>query len=126
MNNSRKIQTNPHTLNMIDPERDLAFRPDVVSNSWFVMGHVQTKEGDKLEFLVHQLQESDPGEPLEIASIFSIVDITNSTYQYEERKHRTNEIEISAEELSVKMPIFEMSERFDQDGTDFVNSVIAC
>ncbi len=37
-----KIQTNPHTLNMIDPERDLAFRPDAASNSWFVIGHVQT------------------------------------------------------------------------------------
>jgi hypothetical protein len=33
-----KIQTNPHTLNMIDPERDLAFRPNAASNSWFVIG----------------------------------------------------------------------------------------
>src|SRR5260370_41982726 len=103
MNNSMKIQTNPHTLNMIDPERDLALRPDATRNSWSVIGHVQTREGQKLNFLVHQLQESAPGEPLKIASIFNIADITNSSYKSEERTHLTDEIEIAADKLSVKL-----------------------
>jgi predicted secreted hydrolase len=103
------IQTNPHTLNLIDPERDLAFRPDADTNSWFVIGHVQTRDGQKLNFLVHQLQESAPGEPLKFASIFNITDITNSLYKCEERTHRAGEIEIAADRLSVKMPTSEIT-----------------
>ena len=56
-----KIQTDPHTLNVIDPERDLAFRPNAASNSWFMIGYCPNQGRQKLNFLVHQLQGVRPG-----------------------------------------------------------------
>ena len=103
------MPTNLHTLNMIDPERDLAFRPNADTNSWFVVGHVHTNEGQKLNFLANQLQESAPGEPLQFASIPNITDITNSIYKCEERTHRGDEIEIAADRLCVNMPSSEIT-----------------
>ncbi len=56
-----KIQTNPHTLNMIDPERDLAFRPNAASNSWFVVGYcpnqgrqIRGADGSQAKFVGHR------------------------------------------------------------------------
>lgn len=69
---------------LFDPVADMAHRPKLFRNSWFLIGYLQTAEGHKFNVLIHQLINSKPDEPLELASILNITDITNKTYRGEE------------------------------------------
>ena len=94
--------TIPH---LIDAQNDLAFKPDVDANSFFVIADVQTQEGQKFNILIHQLQAPAPAEaPQQLLSIFNVFDITNDIYKSDEIIYTQEEIEYETDKLYVKMP----------------------
>jgi predicted secreted hydrolase len=77
---------------LFDPIRSLAHQPDLLRDSWFLIGYVENKQGSRFNVLVHQIINSRPGDPLEIASILNVTDITNKTYRGEELIYGADEV----------------------------------
>ncbi len=84
---------------LLDPASCLRYLPNGVRNSWFFIGYLETKAGHKLNCLVHQIIDSMPGEPLKIASILNITDITNRAYRNEERMYSADEITLDLDRM---------------------------
>jgi predicted secreted hydrolase len=79
---------------LFDPVSCLRYLPGVFRNSWFLIGYLETASGHKLNCLVHQIINSPPGEPVQIASILNITDITERTYRGEEKIHSAGEVSL--------------------------------
>jgi Lipocalin-like domain/CrtC N-terminal lipocalin domain len=84
---------------LFDPVACLAHLPNVIRNSWFLIAHVETAAGHKFNCLVHQIINSAPGEPLRIASILNITDISHRKYRGEERMHANGNVELATDRM---------------------------
>lgn len=84
---------------LFDPISSLRYLPDGMRNSWFFIGYLETKAGHRLNCLVHQIIDSMPGDPIQIASILNITDITNRTYRSEEKMYSAGEITLDPERM---------------------------
>jgi predicted secreted hydrolase len=84
---------------LFDPASCLRYLPNGMRNSWFFIGYLETKAGHRLNCLVHQIIDSMPGEPVKIASILNITDITNRTYRSEEKIYAAGEITLDSERM---------------------------
>lgn len=84
---------------LFDPAACLAYLPQMIQNSWFLIGYLQTKDGRRFNCLVHQIVTSAPGAPATIASILNITDITDQKYRGEERVHTSGEITLSTDRM---------------------------
>ena len=84
---------------LFDPVACLAYLPMVVRNSWFLIGYLETVEGQRFNCLVHQIINSLPGQPVTIASILNITDITNRAYRGEELVHSADEIALATDRM---------------------------
>jgi Lipocalin-like domain/CrtC N-terminal lipocalin domain len=84
---------------LFDPVACLGYLPNVIRNSWFLIGYVETAAGHKFNCLVHQIINSAPGEPIKIASILNITDITHRKYRGEERVHANGRIELATDRM---------------------------
>ena len=84
---------------LFDPAACLRYLPDVLRNSWFMIGYIETKTGHWFNCLVHQIVNSQPGQPVRIGSILNITDITGRSYRGEERVHSSGEIALSTERM---------------------------
>ncbi len=89
---------------LFDPVGSLAFRPDQHSNSWFLSGYLETATGHKFNCLVHQLVRSSPGQPVEIASILNITDLSRLEYRSEERVHSAGEVTLATDRMQIVTP----------------------
>lgn len=89
---------------LFDPVGSLAFRPDQHSNSWFLSGYLETATGHKFNCLVHQLVRSAPGQPVEIASILNITDLSRLEYRSEERVHSAGEVTLATDRMQIVTP----------------------
>lgn len=99
--NSKK----PSIPHLIDAERDLAFKPEVGTNSFFAIADVETNEGRKFNVLVHQLEVPAPAEaPRKFLSIFNVFDIDNGTFKSDEIIHSEDEVKYSTDRMYVEMP----------------------
>jgi Lipocalin-like domain/CrtC N-terminal lipocalin domain len=84
---------------LFDPVACLAYLPNVIRNSWFLIGYLETPSGHQFNCLVHQIVNSSPGEPIKIASILNITDISQRTYRGEERVHTSGNIELARDRM---------------------------
>jgi predicted secreted hydrolase len=82
---------------LFDPAADLAHRPKLFRNSWFLIGYVETAEGHKFNVLIHQIINSKPTEALELASILNITDISKKTYRGEELIYSAQNVSLNTE-----------------------------
>lgn len=89
---------------LFDPIASLAYIPGVVRNSWFLIGHLQTADGHRFNCLVHQIISTFPGQPVKLASILNITDITEGKYHGEERVHPEAEVTLSTDRMHVVTP----------------------
>lgn len=92
-----------------DPIACLGYLPNVIRNSWFLIGHLETTEGRKFNCLLHQIVNSAPGEPITMASIVNITDITAGTYRGEERLHTEPDVRVSRAGMDNLTPTSAMS-----------------
>ncbi|MDF0717692.1 lipocalin family protein [Muricauda sp. 334s03] len=92
----------PH---LIDAERDLAWKPGLMANSFFAIADVETQDGRKFNMLVHQLQSPAPADdPVQLGSIFNVFDITNGTYKSSEGVYTEDEIRYETDRMYVETP----------------------
>lgn len=99
--NSKRLSI-PH---LIDAERDLAFKPEMGTNSFFAIADVETNEGRKFNILVHQLEVPAPaGAPRQFLSIFNVFDINNGTFKSDEIIHSEDEVRYETDRMYVDMP----------------------
>ncbi|MVA23916.1 lipocalin family protein [Agrobacterium vitis] len=89
---------------LFDPVTGLAYLPQMIRNSWFLIGYLETTTGHKFSCLVHQIIASSPEEPVKIASILNITDITERKYRGEERIHQNNEITLATDQMKNVTP----------------------
>ena len=98
---SKKLSI-PH---LVDAERDLAFKPDMASNSFFAIADVETEEGQKFNILVHQLEVPAPAEaPRKFLSIFNVFDLTSGTFKSDEIIHSEEEVTYETDRMYIEMP----------------------
>ena len=98
---SKKLSI-PH---LIDAERDLAFKPDMGTNSFFAIADVETEEGRKFNILIHQLEVPAPaGVPRKFLSIFNVFDIDNGTFKSDEIIHSEEEVKYETDSMFIEMP----------------------
>lgn len=100
---SKKLSI-PH---LVDAERDLAFKPDMASNSFFAIADVETEEGQKFNILVHQLQV--PGASSKFLSIFKVFDIENETFKSGEDTYTAEEVTCETKRFYNEMPSSKIS-----------------
>lgn len=92
----------PH---LIDAERDLAWKPGLMANSFFAIADVETQDGRKFNMLVHQLQSPAPADaPVQLGSIFNVFDITNGIYKSSEGLYTEDEIQYETDRMYVETP----------------------
>ena len=92
----------PH---LIDAERDLAWKPGLMANSFFAIADVETQDGRKFNMLVHQLQSPAPADdPVQLGSIFNVFDITNEIYKSSEGVYTEDEIQYETDRMYVETP----------------------
>jgi predicted secreted hydrolase len=89
---------------LFDPVAGLAYLPSGYRNSWFVIAYLETADGHKFNCLVHQIINSAPGEPVAIASILNMTDITNCQYRGEERLYAEAEIALATDRMHNTTP----------------------
>jgi Lipocalin-like domain/CrtC N-terminal lipocalin domain len=89
---------------LFDPDAGLFYLPQVVRNSWFMIGYIEAENGHKFNCLVHQIIGTMPGEPLKIASILNITDISGHKYRGEERVHSADEITLATDRMMNVLP----------------------
>lgn len=89
---------------LFDPIASLAYIPGVVRNSWFLIGYLQTADGHRFNCLVHQIISTFPGQPVKLASILNITDITEQKYHGEERVYPEAEVTLSTDRMHVVAP----------------------
>jgi predicted secreted hydrolase len=89
---------------LFDPVAGLAYLPQGTRNSWFLIGYLETAAGHKFNCLVHQIINSAPGEPVRIASILNITDITDRKYHGEERIHTGPQVALATDRMKIVTP----------------------
>jgi hypothetical protein len=106
---------------LFDPIKTLSFQPDLIRDSWFLIGYVESDSGHKFNILVHQIINSRPGEPLELASILNVTDITNKSYRGEERVYGDADVTLERDRMHNVTPSSTISgtERLIKTTADF-------
>lgn len=98
---SKKLSI-PH---LIDAERDLAYKTNVGTNSFFVIADVQTKEGKQFNILIHQLQiPAPPNVPQQYLSIFNVFDLEKDDFKSDEIVHTAEEVKFETDRFYLEMP----------------------
>jgi predicted secreted hydrolase len=102
MKTSQKRLSIPH---LVDAERDLAFKPGLNANSFFVIADMESAEGQKFNILIHQLQVPAPADvPMKMLSIFNVLDITNGIFKSDEILYPEEEVSYETDRLYVETP----------------------
>lgn len=96
----------------VDVVADLPHKPDYTLNSWFAIGHFESK-GHTLNCLVHLFALSIKGITVAVDSAASITDETTGWYDVQHKFHTMFRAEASTDRLLVKTPTSEISGALD-------------
>ena len=92
----------------LELEKDLLWKKEYNINSWFIIGHAES-ENHTLNFLFHLMLMNNEGQPPVMQSVVSITDETTGWYYGDDIVLPVSDIEISEDNLNIKLPNGSMS-----------------
>lgn len=96
----------------VDVVADLPYKPEYAVNSFFVIGHFESR-GHTLNYLYHLMLSAIPGQDEYLTYCFSVTDETTGEYRQYSHDYAASEVNMDTERFNITTPKGSMAGTLD-------------